>query len=110
MLVGELQGRLDAIRESVKALLKDTGFLNGILLWAQSNNDIDISVSGEEESLASRFVETHFHLMDADLSAITSILVSLSSLSDRVSSTKARFFRFVVYFFFFQFFNFFLFF
>lgn len=77
-------------------LLKDKGFLNGFLLWSQQNNNSNSNSNDDEDSLASRFVQTHFHLMDADLSAITSILVSLSSLSDRVTATKSRFLKYVL--------------
>ena len=92
LAVGELQGRLDNVKQMVSLLLKDKCFLNGILQWAQSHSEAEDS---EEDSLSSRFVEYHFHLMDADLSAITSILVAVSSLADRIAAAKTRFLRLV---------------
>eukprot|EP00339_Tiarina_fusa_P009284 CAMPEP_0117025504 /NCGR_PEP_ID=MMETSP0472-20121206/18829_1 /TAXON_ID=693140 ORGANISM="Tiarina fusus, Strain LIS" /NCGR_SAMPLE_ID=MMETSP0472 /ASSEMBLY_ACC=CAM_ASM_000603 /LENGTH=465 /DNA_ID=CAMNT_0004732229 /DNA_START=65 /DNA_END=1462 /DNA_ORIENTATION=+ len=92
LAVGELQVRLREIHQMVGLLVKDKCFLNGILRWTQTEAENNIEI-GESESLGSRFVEFHYHYMDADLSSITSILVAISSLTDRIASAKSRYLR-----------------
>ena len=45
------------------------------------------------EQTTSAILEHYYHLMEGDLNAVTSILVSTTSLADRVQAARTRFLR-----------------
>ena len=88
--LSELDSRLNELQELVSLFLKDNTFLSGLL---DTPKEPTKAQDSEASSSNGRLVDHFLHSTESDLSAITSILVSVSSLADRVSATRSRFIR-----------------
>ena len=92
----ELETRLDDVQEMMKGLLHEKSVLSGLPTSLEDMPDSDDAPPPPAASTpAQRFADYCIHFMQNDLNAITSILVSASSLADRITDARGRFLRFV---------------
>ena len=80
---------MDEVTQLIKLVLTEDSF--GSL--TQSEEEEVLNGPNNTETATSFFVEHYFHLMEGDLNAVTAILVSTTSLADRVETVRSRFLK-----------------